>query len=658
MVSLLDRSVGVTEGATPRHQPSQATGSFYRELSSSLARTSDDMRVKSESIYINSFLTESRQGANKIYQTNSDNPDQLSKELTKHKEGLLSNIPAALAPRLSAEYDSMGESYLNKATNLADEKLNSQRRIELEQNEFVTVRDSIGIADDLFKNNKNLSPDQIKAKALIATNAFAIGNEALLANWGTVGSDGKKLLTDQQILAKDTKFKQALFSRAAESYLQAAPNKLKAYDDWVNNRVSIETPEGNINIRDSMSPDIKDHVDSKLRAAFKEDLSIKKQYLDEKKARADTAVSDRIFSNMLSGNFLADPSNKADKGIVDANYNRLAETSDNPIELGKAVAVKTGIIPSEFKRYINANLLNGDSTQRVQAAESMLELLKEKPILEGQFSKKEIAFAVELNSRVGAGVPLDKAVEYSENNITANKSQDRLLREGKFNLEYGDLNKSKKGIKLVDELASNLTDKSGIFFEAKAPDRMGIELARTAKDFYLNEGMELDKAFEAAKMKVSGEWGVTEVGNRRFQKYAPEKYYSVPNYNDKWIENQALSEVRKNMIEDISDKQLAKQVTLEPIPDSLTGKPSYHIYREDEFGAKHIILDRNNNFIKYTPDFTKTKEFKKAEEERKSLMLSPESEDVFRERQKKILENRVKEGRFEAEMSSYKSSIF
>jgi hypothetical protein len=371
MASLLQRSVGTT-GGTVQFQPSTATSSFATELSRSLQNTSNEMKAKSDNLYINSFLTDSRKAARDIYNKNSDNPEQLAQELGKYKQGLIGNMPAALRPRLDNEYGSLTEKYLDKATSTKNKLLTVEQNKSLVDNENQIINDMQFAARDLF-NNEGLSEDEINTKNITSITQIASDFEAMDKNLGQVGADGNPLRTPDQMAKSVTKAKEFVFSEMATSWLDSQPDKLTAYDKWLNNEVAIDLPEGTINIRDAMTPEVRQKVDKQLIASIKNDLYIDKQQV-ERVEKAEELFADEtkkvLFDQAIDGS-LTPATVDASRNILEFNdfkdFSKMAREADpitNGIVYGGFIdKIDQGVdISGELRteRFTNKSISNDD----------------------------------------------------------------------------------------------------------------------------------------------------------------------------------------------------------------------------------------------------------------------------------------------------------
>lgn len=96
---------------------------------------------------------------------------------------------------------------------------------------------------------------------------------------------------------------------------------------------------------------------------------------------------------------------------------------------------------------------------------------------------------------------------------------------------------------------------------------------------------------------------------------------------------------RPNYFKDKTPEEINDQIELAVDPASVsTAFPSYFISRVvDEFGRKELILDENNQYLRFTPDLSRTEEYKNSRSAREALSISPEAfaEDLYQRRKQK-----------------------
>lgn len=371
--SLLQRNVSVTGGRSPSFQPSGAGGSFFTELSRGLEQTSNEMKAKADNLYINSFLTDARKSARDIYNKNSDNPEQLSKELNNYKQGLLENMPSELRPKLDSEFGSLGEKYLDKSTSTRNKQLTLQQNIALADNENQILSDVDFAAKDIFADSSDLTEAETLTRNITSINSIAASFQSLENNLSQVGADGKPLRSPNQTVKSLQKAKEFFFTGAANSWLDSQPDKLGAYNKWLDNEVVIPLPEGNINVRDAMSPDVRAKVDKQLIANIKNDVYVENKQAERVEAQQEAFADETkkiMFKKSIDGTL--NPNEvEASRNVLDfkdyKDFTKIAREADprtngavygsliRDIEEGKDVGDA-----AEIARFTNRTLSNAD----------------------------------------------------------------------------------------------------------------------------------------------------------------------------------------------------------------------------------------------------------------------------------------------------------
>jgi hypothetical protein len=431
---------------------------------------------------------------------------------------------------------------------------------------------------------------------------FANGNEALFKNWTTVNADGNPIYTADQIAAKDQKYKQALFSQAAKSYMQAQPDKLKAYDDWLNDRVSIELPEGSINIGKLMSPDVRGKVDAELKQIFKEDLAIKKQLLEAQEVAQNAALSKRVMGDVMQGFITLDPTSKDNKKLINDYWGQQQDTLikqgaslHDILDSSLDIVAKTGVIPSSIESVLTANIRNGNIEQRATYSKYILDAADINPKFLDTLDKETQVMAVSIATNLRSGLSAEQAVEWVINDLNEAKKEDIKTRS---NAWQGD---KKYQDKRQKTFVSEMQDESGFDLFSRNPEvpaEMVNEYNRLSKGYFVNEKASAKNADQMAEKIIRGQWGVTEIGGtKRYMKFAPELIYGNGG-NTEWIYSQL--EERYN-----TPKQ---DLIIEANPASFNDqKPNYFIYKRDEFGGLDLqVLD--NGEVTFTPNYLKSRE--------------------------------------------------
>ena len=357
---------------------------------------------------------------------------------------------------------------------------------------------------------------------------------------------------------------------------------------------------------------------------------IQKDFRDLRKEQEKEALQEATFINATQGKVLLDSTDKNDRKVINEGFEKYRELTDDPEGLAKDISVNTGIVPDIYKKDLNSRLFVGNPDRKIESANEIINLIRENPTLERQFNDKTKAFAQAIESRINVGLSSEELVKFAEDEINKNKDKNKAIRQQEFELDYS--KEGKKFIETINDITDEIKDKSGIFFEAEAPKEMAFDVLTIAKDYYINNGSDIDDAIELAKEKVKSRWAITNIGGERYQKFAPETEY--PQMTSKELGQQARRLAGKYLLDKSVIEDNIKTVI---IPDSLnTNKPSYNLLIEDEFGKIDNIRNEKNEPVVWTPDITKTERYKEAPREtRESLNELSKKEFIKQDRANK-----------------------
>ena len=357
---------------------------------------------------------------------------------------------------------------------------------------------------------------------------------------------------------------------------------------------------------------------------------LEKDFKTIRKEREQEALQEATFINATQGNLLLDSTDKNDRKVINKGFEKYRELTDDPEGLARDISVNTGIVPDVYKKGLNSMLFVGNPDRKIESANEIINLIRENPTLDRQFDDKTKALAQAIESRINVGLSSEEVVKFAEDEINKNKDKNKIIRQQEFELDYS--KEGKKFIETINDITDEIKDKSGIFFEAEAPKEMSFDVLTIAKDYYINNGSDIDDAIELATEKVKSRWAITNIGGERYQKFAPEAEY--PNMTSKELRQQARNLAGKYL----SDKSVIKDnIRAVIIPDSLnTNKPNYNLLIEDEFGKIDNIRDESNNPVVWTPDITKTERYKEVPKEtRESLNELSKKEFIKQDRANK-----------------------
>jgi len=318
--------------------------------------------------------------------------------------------------------------------------------------------------------------------------------------------------------------------------------------------------------------------------------------------------------SIANGQTLLDPHSADDRKIADKSFELYVSNSQNPDIAAEQFVTRTGIVPTQAKKVWSSQLNMGNPEQKITTATKMVDMIRKNPALANQFNSSDVDYVAALVDNLDTGAPASEVVKFADTSIAKVRDLDTKARLGLYNQkEY-----QKKIDSSYEDLVKTISDEPGFDLfkgEVAIPNSFKDEFMRQTKNALVAGKTSEDGAINAATAKIAAEWSVTNVGRRRLQRFAPERYYGQ---DSSWINEQlseAVSKAQPGLSKNIKDLQL------EPIPSSITstGRPSYFITKENEFGGFDQVRDDKNLPVVFTPNVTQRKEYKKNKERLKKL---------------------------------------
>jgi hypothetical protein len=279
---------------------------------------------------------------------------------------------------------------------------------------------------------------------------------------------------------------------------------------------------------------------------------------------------------------------------------------------------KTGFLPQQVKSMWSSQLNMGNPKQKIEAAQQIADIIDSRPRLQNQFNSDDLNFVNAIKSRINLGLPPEQILSYAEKEINKFQSMDRIAK--------GQIINNKDTKKIIDnsfeDLKDKLTDTGFFSFFKSTPqieEGLKTKYETLVKDAFLNGNTTLESASEYAKTKLRGQYRITNVGKPRVMEYAPEVFYDKYNGGDtSWIKGQMAGVIAQNYL--VPDfKNVEKDYTLQLIEGSVeSGKPSYNIVKNDEFGGilgGSVLLDNRNQPIVFTPNIEETDFYKETQKQ-------------------------------------------
>lgn len=262
-------------------------------------------------------------------------------------------------------------------------------------------------------------------------------------------------------------------------------------------------------------------------------------------------------------------------------------------------AYQKGIVPEEMQAGVRGGLRSGDPQQAQAAALTITALRNLNPQLLNDFATEDISLGNQIASLTSYGVPADKAVEMATEALKVSPV-DRDARGTAFD----DLVKVTPDAKWIEGKVNSVWTA-----DPMVDPVMAGEFHALAKQEYQKTG-NIEASRQTALDTVNRVWGRTEVGgDRRYMKFAPEKFYGVPEMspgeNATWMNEQLLSEVTKNAFQEPGNPITLDRLLVVPDPTRVGpgGAPRYRVAIKGTDGIYYGMAKPNGEPALWNPDW-------------------------------------------------------
>jgi len=325
-------------------------------------------------------------------------------------------------------------------------------------------------------------------------------------------------------------------------------------------------------------------------------IALYNETVKEVKALEEKKIDTSMVNLALNNNLTLDPTLPQNQRAVDTVWQQKQQdltkqgaTVQQILDSSFDIVGKTGIMPTSIKSALNANILNGTPQQRVNYSTYLTNAAKNNPKILNGLDPKTTAMAFSIANKIDAGLSSQQAVEYAINDQNEAKKQNNEALANAWK-------EQSKKINTTDKISSQLESESGFHPFRPSPQvspQMIDEYNRLSKDYFINQRVDLQTANQMAEKTVKSNWGISEIGGRKYVKYAPETVYG--NGGDtSWI-HQQLEKETKTSIKDLDVEVDHSTVT--------SSKPSYFIFKKNSFGGIDAILGDDNLPKKFQPNY-------------------------------------------------------
>jgi hypothetical protein len=559
------------------------------------AVVSDNVRKASVDSAALQMEVQARKQINDVYNANQANPEGFTKGVEKVKTQLAKGMGfgfGEVRDEMGAKFDILSQGYHQKIT----DQFNTQQNDKLHA-ATLGVMESTRI-DTSYLAPLLLSKDPIASAK--ATQAYAMMTSEFEKSLNQTGVDGMPLYSEVEKLKIRKQMMDDTVTNAIKGEFAQAKtikDKVAIISNLINDKTEIAVTideDGN-----AIKAPIKQFLDyetaSKLSDSLLSDLT-KNEKTFIKMQRVEEAG--KPFTGQPSNDSYS-YQNKDDKDVVDtafeesATYPTMKALKPEAIPLIAQAAASQGVIPTQVKDFMTANLTAGNPKQMAYATEMYRQLRDSSGNVLSQLDEKTVIRADMMVKQLSAGVDPATAVEVINKEMEpVNTDLVKLRKE-----EIADFKKVGK-LGNIEDIISEF-DSSALPFtspnEPLSPDAAAGITADWQKTFdsnYLKYG-QLDAAKKAADNQIKNVYAVSKAGSaKRVMKYAPEKYYSADGTGSyDYMQEQLKEAIKAQGVKADKFDIMANDLTVQDIQKGV--KPRYSVIIETENGID-ILRDSRN----------------------------------------------------------------
>lgn len=265
-----------------------------------------------------------------------------------------------------------------------------------------------------------------------------------------------------------------------------------------------------------------------------------------------------------------------------------------------AFVKNTGIMPDKLIKGVNASMRSGNADQVNIFASVITEIAKESNaanILK-DIPVESRAIAQQVSDSIEAGIDIEVAVEIARKNTFGLTEPEREQIRISTQALRSDM------VDILDDMIEDDDEFDVFIFEPDASPALQADFNVSFDKFMILTNGDPDQSSTLAFESIKKVWAMTTIGGpKRFMKYAPETVYSIPGISNKWMDKQYDKDMKQAGLD---LKGLFMAVDFET---ANSNQPSWPIMTTDENGIISPLHDDDGNILRWTPDFTKTREY-------------------------------------------------
>lgn len=259
-------------------QPALGGIKNLNQLSEMSARLGEHLQTASENIFNLNYEKHIRTTLDQIYQGNKDNPEAFKQQSEDFWEKSQSDIPFANQNQSDATFTAISQNYMAQSKRNFEEKLNNELQISALESQELILNDIVRDSKELMVFD-SLAPDATQSlQAAASLKAIEQNMHSLEKTMSMPGVDGRPLFSAEAQFRTVKRAEEKMGVAAAESWMEAQPDKVSAYKAWKNDQVSLRVADENgkiqsLKVRERFNSDVLDKIDREFLQEAKHQLS-------------------------------------------------------------------------------------------------------------------------------------------------------------------------------------------------------------------------------------------------------------------------------------------------------------------------------------------------------------------------------------------------
>lgn len=279
----------------PTVSPAMGGTKVLQAASDFVADTGNKISVQAEKNYLLRLEGQMRRDVANLERNMIADPDQLQTQLSQYRDSMLENLDRGyLRDQVDAQYQVYAQASITRS-------YEAKQRIMDEETQVSALFAIESIKGQALDNAPKLfSKDpRIAASAGLEAQSHMASIQGVL---GMTNSKGEPIFSPEKRFTVLQSTRDDMYQNAANSWLREQPDKMRAYQAWLDGNVKITLPDENgnpleVGIRDALPAETRQYVDKKLGDTLRDEVSLQNM-IDTRNDRAFKKRSEAISADL------------------------------------------------------------------------------------------------------------------------------------------------------------------------------------------------------------------------------------------------------------------------------------------------------------------------------------------------------------------------